>query len=380
MRDLLALTARPGVLSLAGGLPAEECLPHEQLQACIEAVLTRDGGRALQYGPPYPPLKDHIAIYMRSRGVACTAEDIFITGGSQQGLEIVMRSLLDPGQTALVEEYTFTGIVQATQGRGARILALPVDLESGLDLDAFESALARRPRVAAIIPDFHNPLGVSLPESKRMRLADLAARQGLPIVEDDPYSPLRFEGKLLPPVKAFDEAEAVIYLGSFSKMLAPALRLGWMVAARGLLPKFTVVRESLDLESSQLIQRAVAEFLARGYLERHLARLNAVNRERRDVMLAALDRELGGLARWTAPQGGLFVWVTLPGIDVDELFTAALELDLAFVPGRAFAAAAGQRTHGLRLNFSNAAPEIIETAIGRLAAAVKEQLTLPAPA
>jgi 2-aminoadipate transaminase len=380
MRDLLALTTRPGILSFAGGLPADECLPRDQIQACINAVLTRDGAKALQYGPPFAPLKEQIALYMKTRGVVCTTDDIFITSGNQQGLEIIMRVLLDSGDAALVEQFTFTGIVQATRGRGADLIPLPVDLQTGVDVAAFESALTHHPRAAALIPDFHNPLGVSLSKAKRIRLAHLAAEHDLPLIEDDPYSALRFEGEALPPIKAYDEAGAVIYLGSFSKMLAPATRLGWMVAPRVLLPKLTVVRESLDLESSQLIQRAVAEFLARGLLAPHLAHLNAVNHTRRDAMLAALQRELGDLVHWTVPQGGLFIWLTLPaGIDTGVLFNAALEQDVAFVPGHAFAVDCNEPHNSLRLNFSNATPEKIDEGIRRLASVIKNQPIVKMP-
>ena len=380
MRDLLALTAnRPDLISLAGGLPADECLPLEQIQTCFDAVLTRDGARALQYGPQYAPLKEQIVHYMEKHGVICATDEIVITNGNQQGLEIIMRLLLDPGDLALVEEYTFTGIVQTTRGRGAELQPLPVDLDSGVDVDAFESALALKPRAAILIPDFHNPLGVSLSEAKRIRLANLAAKHSRPIIEDDPYSALRFAGEQLPPIKAYDEAGAVIYLGSFSKMLAPALRLGWIIAPRDLVPKLAVVRESIDLEASQLTQRAVAEFLARGYLAPHLAHLNATNRLRRDTMIAAFERELGGLAHWTQPEGGLFIWLTLPNeIDTQELFKAALEKNIAFVPGHAFTVNCSEPNHSMRLNFSNTPLEKIEEGIKRLATLVNEQLDVAA--
>lgn len=381
MRDLLTLTARPGLISFAGGLPADELLPCEQLQTCLDAVLARDGGRALQYGPPYLPLKEQIALYMQARGVACTSDDIFITNGSQQGLEIIARLLIDEGASAIVEDYTFTGILQATRGHGATLTGVPTDMDEGVDLDRLEAAFTARPApcLGIVIPDFHNPLGVSIAARHRPQLAELAARYEVPIVEDDPYSPLRFEGNTLPPIKAYDENDAVIYLGSFSKMLAPALRLGWMIAPRELLPKLTVIRESIDLESSQLIQRAAAEFLARGYLAPHLAKLNAANKLRRDVMLAALDHELGGLAEWTRPQGGLFIWLTLPeGADTNSIFKEACEQNVAFVPGHAFSAHNCPSSNAMRLNFSNATPEKIGEGIKRLANVIKEQVSVTA--
>jgi 2-aminoadipate transaminase len=381
MRDLLALTSRPGVISLAGGLPADELLPIALLQNCIDAVFTRDGARALQYGPAYAPLKEQIALYMQGRGVACTADDIFITNGSQQGLEIAARLLFDPGSTAITENYTFTGILQAIRGHEATVYPVATHPEDGVDLDSLEATFAAQPdaRAAILIPDFHNPLGTSLPANHRPAIANLAARYRIPLIEDDPYSALRFEGETLPPIKAYDRSGSVIYLGSFSKMLAPALRLGWMVAPRELLPRLTVIRESIDLESSQLIQRAVAEFLARGYLAPHLDRLNASNLLRRNVMLAALERELGGLAHWGTPKGGLFLWLTLPeGTDTNAIFHDAIAQNVAFVPGHAFSAADCPSSNSLRLNFSNATPSQIDDGIQRLGNATKEHLAVTA--
>ncbi len=228
MRDLLSLATAPENISLAGGLPASEFLPLAEYQDCLNAVLTRDGCRAMQYSPQYAPLRAWIADYMRGRGVACDERQIFITNGAQQGLTILSRLLLDPGQPAVIESATFTGIQQVTAGRGADVRAVPTDLQTGVDVDALEAAFRQppKPRLAVIIPDFHNPLGVSLSRDKRAQIAELAARYGVPVIEDDPYSALRFAGEPLPPIKAYDEAGYVFYLGSFSKMLAPSVRLG----------------------------------------------------------------------------------------------------------------------------------------------------------
>jgi 2-aminoadipate transaminase len=377
MRDLLALTTRPGMISFAGGLPADELLPRDQLQDCLDTVFRRDGAQALQYGPPYAPLKEQIAFYMQGRGVACTADDIFITNGSQQGLEILSRLLFDSNASAIVEDYTFTGILQATRGHEVGLIPVPTHLQNGVDVDALKAAFRTHPtiRAAILIPDFHNPLGASVPAANRARIVELAAQYHVPIIEDDPYSPLRFEGEVVPPIKASDESGSVIYLGSFSKMLAPSMRLGWMVAPRELLPRLTVIRESIDLESSQLIQRAVAEFMARGHLAPHLTKLNAANRVRRDAMVEALARELGDLARWNTPEGGLFLWLTLPeGTDAKAIFHEAIEQNVAFVPGYAFSAADCLSSNSLRLNFSNATAKEIEEGIGRLAGVVRGNL------
>ena len=209
----------------------------------------------------------------------------------------------------MLEALTFTGIIQAVRGHGAVARTVPLDLASGVDPDAFEAALTTPgapARLGVVIPDFHNPTGASLSLDKRQRLAVAAARANVPLIEDDPYSLLRGTGQRLPPIKSFDEAGRVFYMGSFSKIIAPAMRLGWIVAPAELLPKLSVLRESLDLELSQLLQRTVTEFASRGYLEPHLAALNAANSTRRAAMCAALERELGGQASWIAPEGGIF--------------------------------------------------------------------------
>jgi len=377
MRDLLSLAVSPDMISFAGGLPAADCLPLDQFRDCIDTVLRRDGPRALQYGPPFAPLRDWLAVYMRSRGVECAAENIFITNGAQQGLAIVARLFLNPGDAAIVEEVTFTGVRQAIDGQGAIALTIPANADTGADIDALEAVLrgSPLPRLAILISDFHNPLSVSLSLEKRERVASLAAEYEIPIVEDDPYSPLRYAGITLPPIKAFDSVGAIIYVGSFSKMLAPAVRLGWIVAPAALIPQITVLRETIDLESSGLMQRAVFEFLSRGYLEPHLAALNATNRERQAAMLAALEERLGDAAHWAAPEGGLFVWVTLPeGVDTWAMFQSAVDRRVAYIPGAAFAVNGGH-ANTLRLNYSNVKPEMIREGIRRLAAVVREQVS-----
>lgn len=377
MRDLMAVAVSPDIISFAGGLPAADCIPLDRIQECLDAVFARDGTRALQYGPPFAPLREWLAGYMRALGVACTTEDIFITNGAQQGLEILSRLFADPGDSAVVEAITFTGVRQVTEGRGLNVIPVPTDLRVGVDTDALARAFARTPspRLAVLIPNFHNPLGVCIPAESRAPIAELSARFGVPVVEDDPYSLLRYDGERLPPIQSFDRAGSVFYVGSFSKMLAPAMRLGWLVAPSELIPKITVIRESMDLESSQLIQRAVAEFCLRGYLEPHLANLKAVNRVRRDAMLTALDRHLGGLAAgWTRPEGGLFLWLTLPdGVDTLDLFKTAVAQHVAYIPGASFAINGGQR-NTMRLSFSNVTPAKIEEGIARLGEIIREQM------
>lgn len=370
IRDLLSVASAPDIISLAGGLPASEYLPIEQYQECLDTVLRREGSRILQYSPQYAPLRAWITEYMGKRGVACTPEEVFITNGAQQGLAILSRLLLNPGDPAVIEQITFTGIQQVTVGRGARVITVPTDLETGVDLDALEKAFQQRARLAVIIPDFHNPLGVSLSQEKRQQIAELSARYAVPIIEDDPYSALRFENTPLPPIKCYDEEGTVFYLGSFSKMLAPAVRLGWIVAPADLIPRITALRESFDLESSILTQTAVYEFLARGWMKDHLQTFNAANHIRRNALIAALQHHFGDEAKWTEPEGGLFMWVTFPEtVNTWELFDQAVEQKVVYVPGGAFAVEGGY-TNTMRLNFSNARPETIHEAISRLATVI----------
>lgn len=374
MRDLLSFAVDPDVISLAGGLPASDALPLDAYRDCLDAVLERDGAAALQYSPQHAPLQEWIASWMRVRGVDCAPEQVFITNGAQQGLAVLSRLLLDPGEPAVIEAITFTGVQQVTKGRGADVRAVPIDPTDGVDVDRLEAAMKQspRPRMVVLIPSFHNPLSATIKPDQRRRIAGLAAETGVPIIEDDPYSALQFDGEMPPPIKAFDEAGFVFYVGSFSKMLAPGVRLGWIMAPAEVMPKITTMRESLDLETSTLTQRAVALFLERGELEPHLEQLRRIHRQRCDALLAALERELRGVADWTVPDGGLFVWLTLPeAIDTWELFERSVARHVAYIPGAAFAVEGGA-SNTMRLSFSNVSPDRIDAGIARLAAVIRE--------
>ncbi len=383
MRELIARIAHPDtsadmiadIIALSGGLPASELLPVDALGACINAVLSRERGDALQYKPHYPPLIHWITDYMQARGVDCTPDQVFITNGNQQGLTLLSRLFLNPDGVAVTEAVTFTGIHQVTTGRGAEVIAIPTDLQTGIDVDALERAFQaeNKPSVAFIIPDFHNPLGVTISREKRERIAQLSAQYSVPIVEDDPYSALRFSGTAEPPIKAFDRAGMVFYMGSFSKMLAPALRLGWMIAPAEFIPRLTVLREALDLESSALIQRATAEFLTQGLLSPHLERMNREHQTRCNALVTALEQYMGDVATWTKPDGGLFVWVTLNHAEVNtwEVLDSALKAGVAFVPGGAFAIH-GDYHNTLRLNFSKIESGALFEGVKRLSTVVKK--------
>ncbi len=377
MRELMPLTTRPDIISFAGGLPAPDLFPVEDYQICLDHVLTTEGRRALQYGPIYPPLKEALAYLMQLRGVDANPADIFITNGAQQGLSVVGQLLLNPNSPVIVEQIAFTGIGQMIAERGAMPFTVATDLDYGIDVDHVEYLLKLTGQVRAIIevPDFHNPLGVSIAAEHRPRLVTLSHRFRTPIIEDDPYGLLRYEGANIPPLKAHDEKGGIIYLGSFSKILAPGLRLGWVVAPPATLGKLAVIKESQDLETSQLTQRAVTEFIQRGLLNTHLEKLRAAYVVRRQTMLDALEREFPPVAHWSKPKGGIFIWVALPDqVNTWDLLPRAVEQEkIAFVPGLAFGIQGGGQS-SLRLNFSNASPEMIEEGIKRLGKIIQESL------
>jgi 2-aminoadipate transaminase len=317
---------------------------------------------------------------MQLRGVDVDPGDIFITNGAQQGLSVVGQLLLNPNSPVIVEQIAFTGIGQMIAERGAMPLTVATDLDRGIDVDHVEYLLKMIGQVRAIIevPDFHNPLGVSIAAEHRTRLAELAQRFRTPIIEDDPYGLLRFEGANIPPLKAHDVDGGIIYLGSFSKILAPGLRLGWVVAPQAALSKLTIIKESQDLETSQLTQRAVTEFMQRGLLDTHLENLKVAYAVRRTAMLDALAREFPREARWSKPKGGIFIWATLPDqVNTMDLLPRAVEQEkIAFVPGVAFGVQGGGQS-SLRLNFSNATPEMIAEGVRRLGRIMHEAVSHP---
>lgn len=374
MRELIAVTARPGIISFAGGLPAPECLPVEAWAQACARTLAEDGPLALQYGPPYPPLQEAIAALMARRGVRVAPEEVFITSGCQQGLHVAGRLLLDAGSCAVIDQAVFPGVRQAFAGPGRQPRTVANDVARGLDLDALAAALAQepRPRALVVVPDFHNPLGRSLDDAARDQVVALARRAGVALVEDDPYGLLRFSGDSPAPLLA-RAPERTIYLGSFSKLVAPALRAGWLIAPRGLTDKLRVIKESVDLETSAFIQRALARFLAAGRLDEHLALVRRTYQERCAVMLESLAEHFPPGSRWTRPEGGMFIWVELPShlnLDTLALLPQVVDQGVAYIPGAAFAPEGAERA--MRLNFSNAQPEKIRQGIALLGAALRQ--------
>ncbi len=383
IRELLKLTEQPDFISLAGGLPAPESFPIAEVATAAQAILRERGTQALQYGATegYRPLRELIARRMSGGGLTVAVENVLITSGSQQALDLLGKVFLDAGDRVLVESPTYLAALQAWNGYEATYLEAPMD-GAGLDPDALGSHLRRVPKFIYCVPNFQNPTGVTLALDRRHRLVQLAAAHGVPIVEDDPYGALRFEGDPLPSLLALvgasdngasgRDAGGVIHLSTFSKTLAPGLRVGWVVAPAEVIARLALAKQGTDLHTGTLDQCIVHELLAGGQIEAGLGAIVARYRERRDAMLAALTEHFPATARWTHPDGGMFVWVTLPpGADAVELLPAAIEQGVAFVPGAAFYPnGGGERT--LRLNFSNASPERITEGIARLGAVLRE--------
>ncbi|GLX21085.1 PLP-dependent aminotransferase family protein [Streptomyces lavendulae] len=370
VREILALTERPGVISFAGGLPAPELFDTEGLRAAYDAVLTGAGAaRALQYSTTEgaPELRSAVAARAAARGLATSAGDVLVTTGSQQGLTLLAGTLLEPGDTVLVENPTYLAALQCFALAGARVIPVPCDGQ-GLLPDALAEITAReRPKLLYTIPTFQNPTGRTLPGDRRAEVARTAARLGLWLVEDDPYGDLRYEGAHEPWIAAHPGAEdRTALLGSFSKVMAPGLRLGWLRAPAALLRAAVVAKQAADLHTSTVDQLAAAHYLGARDLDAHVARVRDAYRARRDALLAGLGAALPAGSEWNRPEGGMFVWARLPeGYDAGALLKSAVGHDVAYVPGAPFfTGTPDPRT--LRLSFTTHTAEEITEGLDRL--------------
>ena len=394
IRELLKVTQQPGVISFAGGLPANDVFPIQRFEQACQRVLEQNASQALQYGETegFQPLRDMIARHIARYGIKARTENVLITTGSQQALDLIGKLLINPGDRILVEAPTYLGALQAFNLYGAEYLSIPCD-EEGLKTDQLETALRYSPKFMYVLPNFQNPGGTTLSEARRHALVFLAEKYGIPIIEDDPYGQLRYEGEHLPPLVLLDRENVprdssytlgnVIYLSTFSKILAPGLRLGWVVAPADIIRKLVQLKQGTDLHTSTFTQIVAYEIARGNFLDDHVKTIRKVYRERRDVMLEALAQYFPPEVTWTHPKGGLFLWVSLPiGVSAKELLQEALRHEVAFVPGESFFApnCQGQEaSRHFRLNFSHAQPQEIREGIRRLGLAVKAQLqTAPA--
>jgi 2-aminoadipate transaminase len=376
IREILKVTERPDVLSFAGGLPAPEAFPAAAIARAYAEVLEGDAAAALQYGPTegYRPLRAWVAERMGRRGMPARAEQVLITAGAQQGIDLVGKALIDPGDTVVVESPAYLAALQSFSTCEARFATVPSD-DEGMCTDALERVLREeRPRLVYVVPNFNNPSGTTLPLERRMRIARLAAEYQVTVLEDDPYGELRYRGAALPPIAGLVPGAPVIHLGSFSKTLAPGLRLGYAVADEPLVRALTIAKQAADLHTATLAQRAVARLFETFDYDAHLRRLRRLYGERLEAMLASLERSMPEGSAWTRPEGGLFVWLRLPsGLDAQVLLADAMRERVAFVPGAPFYPAEPCR-ETLRLNFSNQPPALIAEGMARLGACVAARL------
>ncbi len=375
IREILKVTEKPGIISLAGGLPSPKTFPIDAFAQACATVLQKDGQAALQYAASegYLPLREAVA---RMLPWPVDPDQVLITTGSQQGLDLVAKVLIDPGSRILVETPTYLGALQAFSPMEPSVVSVASDDHGVLvdDLAAKTGTGAGRARFLYVLPNFQNPTGRTMPEERRAALVARAAELNLPLIEDNPYGDLWFDQPPALPLTARNP-EGCIYLGSFSKVLAPGLRLGFLVAPRAMYPKLLQAKQAADLHSPSFNQRMVSEVMKDGFLDRHVPTIRQLYKQQRDAMLAALEREMAGLdVQWNRPDGGMFLWVRLPeGMDAIALLPEAVERNVAFVPGAAFYAdAVDPRT--LRLSFVTASAQQIATGIAALAATIRARL------
>ncbi len=381
IRELLKLTRKPEIISFAGGLPAPETFPVQAIEEISCQILRERGSLALQYGPTEGemPLREQLAAWMAGVKPGITPANILITTGSQQGLDIVAKVFIDPGDIVIVELPSYIGGIQAFSAYRARMIGVPQD-SHGMRVDLLEKALARlasrrkKPKFIYVVPDFQNPSGVTLTEERRRRLLELAYEYGVPVIEDSPYRDLRFRGVPQPPIYALDTQDQVIVLGTFSKIFCPGLRLAWLMAPASWMDRMVVAKQSMDLASPTFNQLIAAEYMRRGLLQPQIEVIRKLYGRKRDVMLRALRKFMPKGVRWTRPEGGLFLWVKLPArMNATALFPRAIEENVAYVIGEAFYCnGKGQNT--MRLNFSFPSEDQIVEGIRRLARTIEKAM------
>ncbi|MBL8050759.1 MAG: PLP-dependent aminotransferase family protein [Anaerolineales bacterium] len=383
IRELLKLTEQPDMISFAGGLPAPEVFPIKEFQEACNYVLNERGAQALQYGASegYTPLREMIARHNGRYSVPVTADNILITSGSQQALDLIGRLFINRGDHIVVESPTYLGALQAWNAYGAQYVTVPAD-EHGMITDKLEEALRVGPKFIYVLPNFQNPSGSTLSLERRKRLILLADQYGVPIIEDDPYGQLRYEGEHIPSVVMLDNqyrndtdgeySGNVIYLSTFSKLLAPGLRLAWVIAPPNVIQKLVMAKQAADLHSSTFNQQVAYEVAKGGFLDEHVKVIRSVYKERRDVMLEMMEEIFPSEMSWQKPLGGMFLWGILPqGVDAAEILKMAILKKVAFVPGGSFHPDGG-KNNTMRINFSYSSPDVIREGITRLGETLKE--------
>ncbi len=382
IRDLLAVTARPDIIAFAGGIPYVKALDLDKISEIVSNVIKNSGTDALQYGPSegYAGLREMLVKYMADEDVATTADDIVLTEGSQQALEMLGKIFINSGDTIIAEAPSYVGALNAFLSYEANIIQIPMD-KDGMNISILEKKLEGlkiagiQPKFIYTVPYFQNPGGISLSVTRRKKLIKLARKYNTIILEDCAYRRLQYEGKEMPSLKTLDP-KSVIYLGSFSKIFAPGLRVGWVIAPRPIREKLIFAKQAADLCSSNLTQYIVEQYLKEISLKQQLRKFKNIYRKRRDAMLEALDEFFPPGTRWTKPKGGFFIWATLPDyIDTTAMLAKAIQEKVAYVPGKAFFAD-GSGRDSMRLNFSYPEEKDIKEGIRRLSEVIEQEMEL----
>jgi 2-aminoadipate transaminase len=381
IRDMLALTEKPEIISFGGGLPGPQVFPIKRFKEACCRVLDECGELALQYGSTegYRPLREWIAGQAQQYGVNIGIENVLITNGSQQVLDLIGRVFINPGDLIATESPTYISALQAWRVYGARFVSAPSD-EHGLIVDQVEEVLKLRPKFLYVLPNFQNPSGTTLSLERRQKVIELADQYHIPVLEDDPYYPLRYEGEPLPRIISLEAASRnspiydgnVIYTSTFSKLLAPGIRLGWVIGPAPVIRKLGVAKQSVDLNTSVFVQMVANEIGRSGFLDEHIEVIRACYKERRDMMLETMEEMFPSDAVWTRPEGGMFLWCRIrEDLDAAEVFKTAIQQKVAFVPGEPFHPNGGGM-NTMRLNFSYSDPETIREGITRLGRVLKQ--------
>jgi 2-aminoadipate transaminase len=383
MRDLMAITARPEVISLAGGLPDTASFPPDTFASMANRIAGESCAKALQYGPTegLDETKECITQVMAAEGMKVDLEDLIVTTGGQQVIDLVTKTLIDPGDVVIAEGPTYPGAVPSFSSYQADVVQIDTD-DDGMQVERLPEVLdrldrdGRKPKFIYTVPTFQNPAGVTMSLERRRRLVEIVNERQLLVLEDNPYGLLRYEGSSLPTLRALDGGVYVMYLGTFSKILSPGIRLGWVAAPPPVLEKINLGKQAADLCTSTLSQLMVAAYFQEGIWREYVESLNEIYRGRRDAMLDALAEFFPPQAEWTRPGGGLFIWVTLPEfIDTTDLLARALRENVAFVPGEA-AYLDGRGRSSMRLNFSGSDEDTIREGVRRIGEVVAEQVAL----
>jgi 2-aminoadipate transaminase len=382
VRELLKLLQVPDMISFAGGFPNPESFPVEIIRQIVSDVLEKDGAQALQYGitEGYAPLRESVADRMNERGMDISKENVLIVSGSQQAIDLMGKIFIDPKDTIVISAPTYLAALTNWAVMQATFESIPID-HNNMRMDIFEERMKRLvkrsnpPEIVYVLPNFQNPAGVTMPEKNRRKIVDMASEYDFIILEDDPYGDLRYKGDPIPPLKHWDDEGRVVYTSTFSKILAPGLRVGWVVAAPEILKKLIVAKQSTDVCANVLGQRIAHEYIVRGHIDPQIEKIKQLYKRKMDLMLSGMEEFMPDGIGWTRPEGGMFLWVTLPEMmDSVELLKKALRKRVAFVSGRAFFADPKEGTSTMRLNFTHPSDQMITEGLRRLGSVLNQEI------